>query len=349
MPLPAPFILLSLPLLMSCANKNRVKQRDPTPFNVSDFVQPVPNLYLRTAFDKDPSMYLGRFIPDGVEPIDETSARQTQCSKFIKHRYIEAGGRMDQVFTSSTGAALNVSIPPIVGVGGGGKGSTYVRGSYEFTGKLVAEVPNEDLEAFEECCFKAADLCSQRFIGEFIEGTGGVYQALGREADGGADVAAMVGEAGSLPLDIGAEASRGVMWQRSAQFDKLYFAMKSSLAPVDTSFPACGSWMDGEVPTSTFGMYFVGVGDLLPNERDARNSAMFDSYSQIIKWLGVEITDIRSTFEGDRVSEGTSGGKAKRVVQRSECVEEVKTPDGLHFKTKVLAYIPNSALDEIGK
>ena len=53
--------------------------------------QATSNFYIRTSFDKDPSMYLGRFILDGSSLTDETIARKSQCTEFISIRYIDAG------------------------------------------------------------------------------------------------------------------------------------------------------------------------------------------------------------------------------------------------------------------
>jgi hypothetical protein len=41
----------------------------------AEFIPPTTNFHLRAAFDTDPSVYLGRFIPDGTADIDEAVAR----------------------------------------------------------------------------------------------------------------------------------------------------------------------------------------------------------------------------------------------------------------------------------
>ena len=58
-------------------------------------IQPKKNFFLRPGGpDKDPSSYLGRFIPPGTTDaaVDDAEAMQTQCSQYFQKKVVPAGG-----------------------------------------------------------------------------------------------------------------------------------------------------------------------------------------------------------------------------------------------------------------
>ena len=77
-----------------------------------EFVPPTTNFHLRTAFDTDPSVYLGRFVPDDDMVPDEATARKTACSQYLSVRKVGGGGvEYDEVFEASSAAAMGLGIP----------------------------------------------------------------------------------------------------------------------------------------------------------------------------------------------------------------------------------------------
>ena len=44
-------------------------------------ISPSSNVYLRNAFDMDPSSYIGRFVADGDNNLDEASGMSMSCSQ----------------------------------------------------------------------------------------------------------------------------------------------------------------------------------------------------------------------------------------------------------------------------
>ena len=108
--------LLGAALVSPLAHAGR--SRVPPP----EFVPPTTNFYLRAAFDTDPSVYLGRFMPDGEGAPDEAMARKTACSQHLSVREVGGGGvEYDEIFESSRGVALGLGVPGTdLKLGGGG-------------------------------------------------------------------------------------------------------------------------------------------------------------------------------------------------------------------------------------
>src|SRR5690606_19564663 len=137
------------------------------PSQVGPSVVAPSNSFLRSAFDTDPSMYLGRFVPSEAAAVDESSAMQLVCSEHVAYREVGGGGVVyDELFNASSDAALRIGVPQVgLGVQASGSSHTTVRIRYELTRKLVAEI--EDVRAFESCCKTAPDQCTDRYLGEF--------------------------------------------------------------------------------------------------------------------------------------------------------------------------------------
>ena len=222
-PLLCALALLLLPGLVVAGRKKRGAE-PPAPPAVGPTVVPASNIFLRTAFDTDPSTYIGRFLPDGLELVDESNAARTRCSEHISYREVGGGNVVyDELFNASTEAGLRVGLPQVFGVGVGGASSRAVRITYALSTKLVAEL--EDPAAFEACCQQAPDLCSSRYVAEFYEGTGAVYHGLGREAE--VDISAL---AQGVAAEV--ELAHGMAWERSVEFSEpVYFAMKIAPNP----------------------------------------------------------------------------------------------------------------------
>jgi len=321
----------------------RRRKPDPTPVNISDLIQPVPQLYLRSSFDSDPSLYMGRFVPDGMEPVDETAAFQTRCGQYIQHREVNAAGRFEQFFMASTDSLASVGIPVIGGASAGGESTTMVRATYELTKKMVADIPADQIDEYEACCKRAADQCSQRYLGEFIEGTGAIYQAVGVASEGGADLVTRNG------VGIDVEVSRGVQWQRAVSFDSpIYFAMKTTLNRFEgTQFEPCGDWVDIK-PTSSQGRYYIGIGTPQLDEGTARDTAHADAVQQIALEKGI-VTKGGSFGRQSGVHGMTmeiQDSIAKRTTVEAVCDEPYDDPEGEKHLMKVLVFMPESAWEE---
>ena len=77
---------LALVALFLPAEAHAKKKEQPT-------VTPPATVFLRSAYDMDPTAYLGRFIKAGTptDQLDESSTFVTECSAFVKPKVVDAG------------------------------------------------------------------------------------------------------------------------------------------------------------------------------------------------------------------------------------------------------------------
>jgi hypothetical protein len=339
--------LVMLPGLAEAKRKDNKRGKPPTELGVGPTVAPSKDIHLRAAFDTDPSGYIGQFLVSGAEN-DESASVRTRCSEHIGYRTVGGGGvQYDELFNASTQAAIKVGMPEVLGVGLGGGGSRVVRIQYALNQKMVAEI--DDPAALEACCHEAPDQCGERYISEFYEGSGAVYYAIGAE--------------GSLELSTiaegvtgGIELGHGMAWQRSIEFPQpVYFAMKTSpMMPSNEQAGGCGDWVDSP-PRSALGQYFVGLSDPLPSERAAREAAMLDARTQVVRWVEQSISSASSassSVQGELGSlsaqldsqgavEAASSGVAAYVKDEGWCVKALPTPAGYQHVAYVLAFLPS--------
>lgn len=307
---------------------------------------PVQGLFLRGGFDKDPSGYLGRFLPPDTSDVDESNGMQLTCSQHISYKEVDAGGvQYDEVFNASSQVAARIGIPGLVSLGGGKNESTSVRVRYVLTKKMVSDVP--DPAALERCCKAAPDQCTDRFIGEFYEGTGEVFYAYNSGHGGG-------GKGRKGPVGVELDYRNGVAWAKSVTFpNPIYFAFKT--APnlwTGAQDGGCGDWVDAP-PKSTQGTYFVGLSDPRGTEAAAREAALADARAQTVRWAGTAIAEgtlslavtggertqlIDALSEEKRMSTASSG-IARLVKDESWCITAEDTPEGKLYVAKVLAFL----------
>lgn len=311
-----------------------------------------PNFYMRVSFDQDPSVFMGRFVPPEATAadIDESAAMQTPCSKFITIRKVAAGGvEFDEYFTAGASAAASVGIPPVA-LEASASRSKVVRIKYVATEKWIAHI--EDMEGFQRCCDKAPGQCTNRYIGEFLGGTGEIYAGYSQDTDLG-------GSHGGITAEI----KDGVAWRKAVTFkNPVFFAFKTTENRIGQSGPSDGSCAHNfrnSVPKSPHGIYFVGVSDLMPSERTAREQAMLDARQQVIRYLGeqivqggqsVEITKgdveaLQVKMKDERFLQRASGGVARFVKDECWDNERVTVPGSTKYQARVLAFFPNEEIE----
>ncbi len=340
-------VLLAGPALAGRKDKKR-QDRAPTEQGVGPTVVASSDIFLRSAFDTDPSGYIGRFLPEGGV-VDESASVRTRCSEHIGSRELGGGGvQYDELFQASTHAALKVGMPEVLGVALGGSGGRVVRIQYQLSRKLVADI--EEPAAFEACCQAAPDQCTSRYVAEFYEGTGAVYYSLGAE---GSLELSTVAEA----VTGGVELGHGMAWQRSIEFpEPVYFALKTAPNLYTGAAPAaggCGEWVD-QPPRSALGQYFVGLSDPLPSERAAREAALIDARVQVVGWVEQSVASsssstsstegqlgtLSSQLQQQGAVEAASSGVASLVKDQSWCIKALPTPAGYVHVAYVLAFLP---------
>ncbi len=318
----------------------------------AEFVPPTTNFHLRTAFDTDPSVYLGRFVPDDAIVPDESAARKTACSRFITVRKVSGGGvEYDEIFESSSEAAMGLGIPQAdLRLGGKSGTSASLRAKYTLTNKLVADI--SDPVAFASCCRQSPNECTNRFVGEFIEGTGSIWAAKSTSTEGG-----VIKALESAGFEV--EARNGVAWSRSRSFPQpVYFATRVTDVPaVD-----CKALVNNP-PRSDNGWYFGAVSEPLPSEKVARDAAMSGAREQAVKYLGEAIATgsvsetviggdagaARAQLSDEQFVKRAADGVARFVKDELSCVEQAPSVDGPRYTVRTLAYMPASALNEAAK
>ncbi|MCB9777635.1 MAG: DUF4476 domain-containing protein [Alphaproteobacteria bacterium] len=291
-------------------------------------LSPSANVYLRNTFDTDPSSYLGRFLPTGAQDLDEGNAMPLVCSQYIRHRFIDAGGvRYNELLNVSTEASARLGIPIVASGQASGSRSRVARVQYTLTGKMVAEIA--DPEAFASCCKQQPDQCTDRYVGEFLQGTGAIYHEAAQQLD-----ASGQGLDPSSGTNGEASFSHGTTWQRAAEFDQpVYFAFKVTPTPyTQGAVSTCPSWVDAPPPADG-GIYVVGRSPDAKTEQAARNKALNNASMQALRAAGI-------TYYGE-----LEAGPALRPQEW--CVEPVNTDKGTRYTAHVLGFLPDSEIQRL--
>lgn len=309
--------------------------------------RPKANFFLRTGFDTDPSEYLGRFVPDGVEAgeVDDASSRKTSCSAFYKVSRKKGGDvRYEEYFAASTDASAGMSIPAELPVtlGASASAGRVVLVEYTLTDKWVADL--QEPAGYARCCQQADGNCTERFVSEFLGGTGRIYYADSSAAD------ASVG----VPV-AGFKLKDGLVWKQSVEFpNPVFFAFK--LSPGKPG-PSTADWTT-KVPKVEHGKFFVGVSEWVESERLARDQSLLEVRRQVIRYLGEAIKQgsvrserlsgrlggLEAALEEKSTLARASEGVARFVKDEDWRVEKQQGPSSWRYRTKVLAFIDNSQL-----
>jgi hypothetical protein len=299
----------------------------PTPSLPS--ASPGSNVWLRSSFDADASSYVGRFVPQGTKALDESAAMPLACSRFITSRFVDGGGvKLSETFQASTEVSARLGVPTVGTAGGTGAGSQSFRVEYTLTGKLIAEV--SDPEAFAACCKAQPDQCSDRFIGEFLQGTGTVYNASSRAIAADAKLASPASGVG------GDGALKNTQdWQKAVEFpNPVFFAFKVTKTPYNLQASACPAWVRTP-PTTTDGLVIVGTSKESKSEAAARKAALSDAQRQLAMSTGAMATDA-----------GPDGGAGLQT--KEWCVETRVTDVGdPRWIGHVLVSVPQVTIDSM--
>ena len=300
---------------------------------------PANTIRLRSAFDADPSSYLGRFVQAGVTEVDETAAMPTLCSQHVSYKMTSGGNvTYDELVEVSSSVAARFNLPLIGGGGVSNEVGKKTRVRYTLTGKLQAEIT--DPAAFAACCTERPDQCTDRFVGEFLQGTGEVFRVVDQNTEAGVDIKTpQGGGAASMAL--------GHHWEQSIQFDEpIYFAFKLTETPYRRVGTTCGSWVDSP-PQFPGGTTVVGVSkNPMSTEKAAKKKALSDARGQALK-AGAGMapnTDLNKV--ANLVGLGKSGLRRKmdqvtslKIEAREWCVEQDKTGG---YTARVLAFAPDA-------
>jgi hypothetical protein len=292
------------------------------------------NVYLRNAFDTDPSIYLGRFVPAAATELDEGSAMPLTCSAHVKYRFIEGGGvKFTEHMNVTAELAARIGVPAVASASGSAGRSREVKVEYVLTGKMVAEIP--DPIAFEECCKSRPDQCTDRFIGEFLQGTGAVY----RQAESHAEISG----SGTNPtngVSGSGAASRTASWTQAIEFpNPVYFAFKITQTPNNRATSSCGAWVDSP-PVEAGHVFVVGSSREAKTERAARERALRNAQFKAFMSLG-PVAQVGTDGNVTNQAEVQAAQQWAMGVQPLEiCVEVVRGGKAPRYLGRVLGKLP---------
>lgn len=296
---------------------------------------PMTNVHLRNSFDTDPSIYLGRFVPRGATELDEGTAMPLTCSQFIKHRFIDGGGvKVTEAMAINSQMAARIGVPAVADGEASASRTRQVRVEYVLVGKMVAEIA--DPAGFERCCAASPNQCTDRFIGEFLQGTGAVY----REDSNSLAISGQ-GTNPSNGVSGAGGASRDKSWTQAIEFpNPVYFAFKVTQTPNNRSSSSCGAWVD--VPPVEDGfVFFVGSSRELRSERTARDRALwnarFKAYGSVAAPLQTADAepDSAAAMQNQAAQQWAMGLEALQT-----CVEVVQGGRGPRYVGRVLGRLP---------
>ena len=355
---------LSVVLLAACGGGNAASTETKAPpgdlGSSLQRVTPSRNLHLRAAFDSDPSVYVGRFVPAGQEgaDLDENRASKTVCSKYFTARVVPVNQQMDELVYASSQASASVGVVATGALANGqasSSKSSVLRVRYTIKKKIQVDSDPEPLKA---CCAKNPGDCSAQVVGEFLMGSGEIFAV----ADSARDAS---GSLGVPPVAAKAEASDASQWRKVQSFNDTYFAFlpvatggvdsaasKAAVDEVKQKEDSCDFCRN--LPVDDKGLYFCGVSSPAAEESAGRATAMQNARIQVVKHLGEEIatrsTSLSSTAKGllsdEHFSEAVAKGLATRVKDTKYCSEKENSPEH-RVVYKVLAYVPNDALSEV--
>lgn len=295
---------------------------------------PMSNVHLRNSFDTDPSIYLGRFVPRDATELDEGTAMPLTCSQFVKYRFIDGGGvKVTEAMSVNSQMAARIGVPAVADGNASASRSREVRVEYVLTGKMVAEIG--DPAAFEQCCAANPNQCTDRFIGEFLQGTGTVYRE-----DSNAVALAGQGTNPSNGINGSGGASREKSWTQAIEFaNPVYFAFKVTQTPNTRKSSSCGAWVDTP-PVEAGYVYFVGSSREMRSEQTARSRALwnarFKAYGSVATPVqaGATEQDSAAAMQDQRAQQWALGLEAAQT-----CVEVVQGR-GQRYVGRVLGRLP---------
>ncbi|MBT3223121.1 MAG: hypothetical protein HN348_28950, partial [Proteobacteria bacterium] len=239
-------MVLLLPLLMACPKQRPIDVPAGLPLETSRFL----NFHFFGGTEANAEHLLGRFVAEGVFPIDESNAIESGCSShFLVERQQEATAHLG-VFSTTSASASRAGANAAIVI----DETQPIWVDHRPAGRAIAVI--EDAHALATCCTEHPDACTTRYVSEIVEGEGEAYfratDVEGREA-----------------------------WQRGS---KLTGTLGFRLGVNPFVGDGCGSWQQ-QIPVTNRGIFFLGVSSTLSSEERAREDAMYQARSQARRWL----------------------------------------------------------------
>jgi hypothetical protein len=248
------------------------------------------------------------------------------CSQHFTWRFIDGGGvQVTEELQVSSAVAARLGIPLVAQASVDHSAARTARVAYTLTGKMVAEVPDPD--ALAACCKAQPDQCSDRYVSEFVQGTGEVLHAT-------ESATAVGGSATTTSASGDAAVAHDQRLTRATAFpNPVYFAFKITPTPyTQAAVDTCPEWVDTP-PTADGGIFVVGTGAAAKTETAARNKALTHATTTAIRTAGLTA----EAFDG--------GPPALRAD--AWCVTPLSTDKGVRYEAKVLAFLSDAAIADV--
>jgi hypothetical protein len=312
--------LLALPFLAACAHHG--------PIGGGTTVMPTGEVFLRSSFDADASSYLGRFVPPGTTAPDETTAMPLACSQYVSQRFVDGGGvKYSELFQLSQSVAAQVGTP-IVSAKASAQRSQVARVDYELTGKLVTTIA--DPAAFAQCCSTQPSGCTDRYVGEMLQGRGTIYRQVTSGAAADANALTTQGT-GAI------SASHGQQWEQAIEFpNPVYFGFKLTNNPYKRVTSICGDWVD-HPPVAPGGRYYVAKSGAAKTEEQAKTRALREAWQQAWIANGGPAVPVDTSAPADATADPLTAW-VLTMQQKEWCVESAAEGK---FTATVLGWLPD--------
>lgn len=197
-------------------------------------------------------------------------------------------------------------------------------------GKIIAEPTDPD--AFAQCCEERPDQCTDRYIGEFLQGTGIVYREDAKQTEAGVEGAHPgSGIGGSIA------GGSGHRWKQVIEFpNPVYFAFKVTPTTHRRRASTCGRWVDAP-PREEGHVHFVGSSSAVRSETSARERALRNAQEQAYASAMDPEVSMANDYGQDPAAIRWALGM--QVVQ--SCIEMEGEGRGARYVGRVLGRLPS--------
>jgi hypothetical protein len=273
--------------------------------------------------------FLVAYVPEGEPDPKKVGTFQvapSSCTEALRFKSVPSSEAREELWMLDSGAGATVGLPEF-GIRIGGTTKSIAGIQYTLQDKLI--VDTSSLKAFETCCMKNPDKCTDQYIAEVWRGTGQLHRLTGTDA-------ALKTSLKSLDklgkIDFGA--TKG--WSMSSKWEEpQYFAYRVQ----KLQLPSCQSYMN-DLPEVEGKLLFTGVSKRSLSEQDARRDARSDARQQLVRYIGEEFS-----IEGDEVL-SRAEALVSGVKDGLTCMDETTaSPEGPQHLARVMMYVDAAAVE----
>lgn len=248
----------------------------------------------------------------------------SSCSEELIFKTVKAAEVRKELWMVDSGVGAQVGLPTF-GLQMGGKTKSMAGLNYTVKDKLIVD---GGLKQLEECCLRAPDKCTDRYISEFWRGVGSIHR-LNSSSKGLKVALKQLDQTGQVDFSNAESWSVGSSWN-----EPMYFAYRVQ----SLQLPSCKNYMN-DLPEQKGMVLFTGVSERVLSEQKARRDARSDARQQAVQYLG-EYFEIK----GDKAISHAEG-VIKGVKDSLTCMDDtIDGPEGPQYLARVRMYVPEELL-----